>query len=57
MVYQATMCRVQSGFTCKHCNESFQGLYVFINGELYVKGECKCSFWLVKSCYLSETFH
>ena len=51
------MCRVQSGFTCKYCNQSFQGLYVFIDGELYVKGQCKCCYWLVKSSCLNQTFY
>ena len=51
------MCRVQSHYICKYCNNQFQGLYVFINGELFVKGQCECSFWLVKSCYLNQTFY
>ena len=57
MKYETTICRVQSHYTCKYCNEQFQGLYVFINGELFVKGQCQCSFWLVKSCYLNQTFY
>ena len=57
MEYEITRCRVQSGYSCKYCNTAFQGLYVFINGELFVKGQCQCSFWLVKSSYLNQTFH
>ena len=52
MEYETTMCRVQSHYT-----KQFQGLYVFIKGELFVKGQCECSFWLVKSCYLNQTFY
>ena len=56
-IYRPTICRVQSGYKCKDCNGTFQGLYVFIDEELFVKGECDCSFWLVRSYCFHETFY
>ena len=48
---------VPTGYTCKYCNGYFSGQYVFIQGEMFVKGECNCSFWLVKSSYMNNVFN
>ena len=48
--------RLPTGYICKYCHNTFFGHYVFLNGEMFVKGDCKCSFWLVKSTRLNETF-
>ena len=49
--------RLPTGYFCKHCNSNFSGQYVFLNGEMFVKGECNCSFLLVKSSYMNQTFN
>ena len=54
----------------KKCNTKYKAygyqLDIFVNiviilfldnGEMFVKGECRCSFWLVKSSYLNQTFN
>ena len=57
MQYQIQSLRLPTGFICKWCNNNFSGQYVSLNGEMFVKGECRCSFWLVKSSYLNQTFN
>ena len=48
---------VPTGYKCKYCHGYFSGQYVFIQGEMFVKGECNCSFWLVKSSHLNDNFN
>ena len=57
MEIQIQSIRIPTGFSCKYCHGTFTGQYVFIDGEMFVKGECRCSFWLVKSNYLNQTFN
>ena len=57
MEIQIQTCRVQTGFICKYCGGSLTGHYAFIDGEMFVKGQCRCSFWLVKSSCLTQTFN
>ena len=57
MEIQIQSIRIPTGFSCKYCHGIFIGQYVFINGEMFVKGECNCSFWLVKSTCLNQTFN
>ena len=49
--------RIMTGFSCKDCDGNITGHYCLIEDEMFVKCECKCSFWLVKSSYLLETFN
>ena len=56
MQYQIQSLQLPTGYICKYCHNTFFGHYVFLNGEMFVKGDCKCSFWLVKSTLLNETF-
>lgn len=57
MELQIQSIRIPTGYICKYCNHYFSGQYVFLNGQMFVKGECKCSYWLVKSDRLNETFY
>lgn len=57
MELQIQSIRIPTGYICKYCNRYFSGQYVFLNGQMYVKGDCKCSYWLVKSDRLNETFY
>ena len=57
MELQIQSIRLPTGYICKYCNHYFSGQYVFLNGQMYVKGDCKCSYWLVKSDRLNETFY
>ena len=49
--------KLPAGFICKWCNDNFSGHYVVFRGDMFVKGECRCSFWLVKSSYLDQEFY
>ena len=49
--------KLPTGYRCKYCNGYFFGQYVFIKGEMFVKGECNCSSWLVKSSHMNQTFN
>ena len=57
MELQIQSIRIPTGYICKYCNHYFSAQYVFLNGQMYVKGDCKCSYWLVKSNRLNETFY
>ena len=57
MQYKIQSIRLPTGYICKYCNSTFTGQYVFLNGEMFVKGDCRCSFWLVKSFCLNQTFN
>ena len=48
---------LETGYICKNCNNYLCGCYVFLKGEMYFRGECKCSFWLVKSTQLNHLFN
>ena len=57
MEMQLQTARIMTGFSCKYCHTNITGHYAFIEGEMFVKCQCKCSFWLVKSSYLLKTFN
>ena len=57
MQYQIQSIIVPTGYKCKYCHSYFTGQYVFLNSEMFVKGECNCSFWLVKSSFMNDTFN
>ena len=48
---------LETGYICKNCNGYLCGNYVFLEDKMYLKGECKCSFWLVKSTELNHLFY
>ena len=56
MQMQIQSLQITTGYICKHCNSYFSGQYVFLNGEMFVRGECNCSFWLVKSTEMNHIF-
>ena len=57
MQYQIQSLQLTTGYFCKYCHNTIAGQYVFLDGEMFFKGQCKCSFWLVKSTYLNQTFN
>ena len=56
MQMQIQSLQLQTGYICKFCNGYFCGQYVFLEGEMLVRGECNCSFWLVKSTEMNRHF-
>ena len=48
--------QLSTGYICRICNGTFCGQYVFLKGEMFVRGDCSCSFWLVKSTEMNHIF-
>ena len=47
---------METGYKCKNCKGYLCGFYVRLEEKLYFRGKCKCSYWLVKSTRLKDTF-
>ena len=47
---------METGYKCKNCVGYLCGYYVRLKEKLYFRGKCKCSYWLVKSTHLKDTF-
>ena len=48
---------LQTGYKCKNCDGNIFGYYVWIEQKMYFRGQCKCSYWLVKATQLRQTFN
>ena len=56
MQYQIQSLELTTGYICRECRTIFTGQYVFLNGVMYINGQRSCSFWLVRSTSLNQTF-
>lgn len=57
MALEVQSLNIETGYICKSCNSYLCGNYVFLEGKMYFKGECQCSFWLVLSSKLNHLFY
>ena len=48
---------IETGYICKSCNGYLSGCYVSLDRKMYFRGQCTCSFWLVKSTKLNDLFN
>ena len=48
---------LETGYKCKNCNGYIFGYYVCLEQKMYFRGVCECSYWLVKSTHLQQTFN
>ena len=56
MELQMMSLSLQTGYKCKNCNGNVCGYYVWME-KMYFRGMCNCSYWLVRSTKLQETFN
>ena len=48
---------LETGYKCKNCDGYIFGNYVWLEQKMYFRGQCKCSYWLVKTTQLWQTFN
>ena len=48
---------LETGYKCKTCDGNIIGYYLWLKHKMYFRGACKCSYWLVKSTHLQQTFN
>ena len=48
---------LETGYKCKICDGYVFGYYVWMEQKMYFRGVRKCSYWLVRSTELQNTFN